>query len=182
MKRYAISAPRPKSITRGNQIHGTRRSMAGVHESKKNLPRVDVFILVLIEWHSAHHRRGEMPPHRRMGPVPPVSTAFSLIRISLLRLDGCRVESRPMRWPAVFGIRPGEGGRRGRQPRLFVLDEWLAWLLCLAWEYVPFDLGAASVLEAARFMKYPIGYPAASSQCETFDWNAPWQSTEPASE
>lgn len=75
------------------------------------------------------------------GPVPSLSLSLSLslIRISLPRLDGCRVESGPMRWPAVFGIRTRVGPVCSP-----CFDEWLAWLLCLAWEYDP------SILDGVR--------------------------------
>lgn len=90
------------------------------------------------------------PIGAHQGPPLPPSLPLSLIRISLPRLDGCRVESRPMRWPAVFGIRTRVGPVCSR-----AFDEWLAWLLCLAWEYDP------SILLGRRssrhwFMKYPI--------------------------
>lgn len=92
---------------------------------------------------------------RDLPSPPPLSLLLSLIRISLPRLDGCRVESRSMRWPAVFGIRTRVGPVCSRP-----FDEWLAWLLCLAWEYDPSILGRRS--SRHWFMKYPI--------LQTFDW------------
>lgn len=77
------------------------------------------------------------PGTRAIGSL--LSLSLSLIRISLPRLDGCRVESGPMRWPAVFGIRTRVGPVCSP-----CFDEWLAWLLCLAWEYDP------SILDGVR--------------------------------
>lgn len=113
--------------------------------NQRNLPREDVPSSSRIERIISRSSDRCAP-----GTPPPLSLPLSLIRISLPRLDGCRVESRPMRWPAVFGIRTRVGPVCSR-----AFDEWLAWLLCLAWEYDP------SILLGRRssrhwFMKYPI--------------------------
>lgn len=104
--------------------------------NQRILPRVDIRSISNRTYYI------EIPRSAHQGPVPSaplLSLSLSLIRISLPRLDGCRVESGPMRWPAVFGIRTRVGPVCSP-----CFDEWLAWLLCLAWEYDP------SILDGVR--------------------------------
>lgn len=105
-------------------------------------------IFVLIEWYVCISKRRN-PPSIVHGPSGGIgATALSLIRISLLRLDGCRVESRPMWWPAVFGIRLGTVVRTWRMACMITLFS-MRIRSVRSW--------TVSVLEAARFMKYLIG-------------------------
>ena len=107
--------------------------------NQRKLPRVDIRS---IPESNVLHRDPPIGMLRTRDPCHPslsLSLSLSLIRISLPRLDGCRVESGPMRWPAVFGIRTRVGPVCSP-----CFDEWLAWLLCLAWEYDP------SILDGVR--------------------------------
>ena len=104
--------------------------------NQRKLPRVDIRS---IPESNVLHRDPSIGMRTRDPCHPSLSLSLSLIRISLPRLDGCRVESGPMRWPAVFGIRTRVGPVCSP-----CFDEWLAWLLCLAWEYDP------SILDGVR--------------------------------
>ena len=106
--------------------------------NQRKLPRVDIRS---IPESNVLHRDPSIGMRTRdpCHPSLSLSLSLSLIRISLPRLDGCRVESGPMRWPAVFGIRTRVGPVCSP-----CFDEWLAWLLCLAWEYDP------SILDGVR--------------------------------
>lgn len=104
--------------------------------NQRKLPRVDIRS---IPESNVLHRDPSIGMRTRDPCHPSLFLSLSLIRISLPRLDGCRVESGPMRWPAVFGIRTRVGPVCSS-----CFDEWLAWLLCLAWEYDP------SILDGVR--------------------------------
>lgn len=104
--------------------------------NQRKLPRVDIRS---IPESNVLHRDPSIGMRTRDPCHPSLFLSLSLIRISLPRLDGCRVESGPMRWPAVFGIRTRVGPVCSP-----CFDEWLAWLLCLAWEYDP------SILDGVR--------------------------------